>query len=257
MKVLVSGKGGCGKSTISAMLGKYLACRGYRVLIVDADESNPGLYRMLGLPRVKTLAEHLGGKKRAKILMAAEGRGELDENLFDWTLDGIPEEILARKGSLAILTIGKIEEAGEGCACPYGFLSRKLLDGIKLRDGEIVIVDTEAGIEHFGRGVDRYVDVIVDVMEPSAESIELSRKIADLSRSLGIGHVLVLNKSLPGVEGRLPMKPDVVLPFRENLITDSLSGREVEPAPEIEELWRRILEEATENNRENKPQNSP
>ncbi|WP_367883618.1 nucleotide-binding protein [Thermococcus peptonophilus] len=25
MKILVSGKGGCGKSTISAMLGKYLA----------------------------------------------------------------------------------------------------------------------------------------------------------------------------------------------------------------------------------------
>lgn len=77
---------------------------------------------MLGLPKVKTLAEHLGGKKRAKILMAAEGKGELDEELFNWTLDDIPDEILAKKGNLAVLTIGKIEEAEEGCACHTAFL---------------------------------------------------------------------------------------------------------------------------------------
>ena len=240
MKILVSGKGGCGKSTISAMLGKYLASRGYRVLIIDADESNPGLYRMLGLPKVKTLAEHLGGKKRAKILMAAEGQGELDEELFQWTLDDIPGGILAKKGSLAVLTIGKIEEAEEGCACPYGFLARKLLEGIKLGENEVIIVDTEAGIEHFGRGVDRYVDVVIDVAEPSAESIELSKKIASLSESLGLKHVLVLNKALPGVEDRLPVRPDVVIPFDQNFILDSLNGKEVEPIKQIEELWRII-----------------
>ncbi len=240
MKVLVSGKGGCGKSTISAMLGKYLARKGYRVLIIDADESNPGLYRMLGLPKVKTLAEHLGGKKRAKILMAAEGEGELDEELFNWTLHDIPEEILAKKGNLAVLTIGKIEEAEEGCACPYGFLARKLLEGIKLGENEVVLVDTEAGIEHFGRGVDRYVDVVIDVAEPSTESIELSRKIASLSESLGLKHVLVLNKALPGVEEELPVKPDVVVPFDQNFILDSLRGREVEPIGQIGELWKII-----------------
>ena len=240
MKVLVSGKGGCGKSTVSAMLGKYLAGRGYRVLIIDADESNPGLYRMLGLPRVRTLADHLGGKRRAKILMAAEGQGELDEELFDWTLDDIPDEILAKKGNLAVLTIGKIEEAEEGCACPYGFLARKLLEGIKLKENEVIIVDTEAGIEHFGRGVDRYVDVVIDVAEPSAESIELSKKIASLSEGLGLRHVLVLNKALPGVEDKLPVKPDVVIPFDKNFILNSLSGREVEPIGQIEELWKMI-----------------
>ncbi|NJF25811.1 P-loop NTPase [Thermococcus sp. Bubb.Bath] len=241
MKILVSGKGGCGKSTISAMLGKYLAEKGYRVLIIDADESNPGLYRMLGLPKVKTLAEHLGGKKRAKILMAAEGEGELDEELFKWTLNEVPGEILARKGNLAVLTIGKIEEAEEGCACPYGFLARKLLEGIKLKENEVIIVDTEAGIEHFGRGVDKHVDVVVDVAEPSLESIELSKKIADLSESLGLKHILVLNKAIPGVEEKLPVKPDVIIPFDQNFIVDSLSGREVEPIEQIERLWKSIV----------------
>jgi len=81
--------------------------------------------------------------------MAAEGRGELDEELFDWSLDNIPEGILAKKDNLAVLTIG--EEAEEGGACPYGFLARKLIEGIKLGKDETIIVDTEAGIDHFGR----------------------------------------------------------------------------------------------------------
>ncbi len=237
MKILVSGKGGCGKSTISAMLGKYLAENDHHVLIVDADESNPGLYRMLGLPRVKTLAEHLGGKKRAKILMAAEGKGELDEELFKWTLDEVPGEILARKGNLAVLTIGKIEEAEEGCACPFGFLARKLLEGIRLKEDEVIIVDTEAGIEHFGRGVDKYVDVVIDVAEPSVESIELSKKIASLSESLSLRHFLVLNKALQEVEEKLSVRPDVVIPFDRNFILDSLTGKEVEPIAQVEKLW--------------------
>ncbi|WP_367883586.1 ATP-binding protein [Thermococcus peptonophilus] len=197
---------------------------------------------MLGLPKVKTLAEHLGGKKRAKILMAAEGKGELDEELFNWTLDDIPDEILAKKGNLAVLTIGKIEEAEEGCACPYGFLARKLLEGgIKLQENEVIIVDTEAGIEHFGRGgVDKHVDVVVDVAEPSLESIELSKKIAGLSESLGLKHILVLNKALPGVEEKLPVKPDVIIPFDQSFIVDSLNGKEVEPIDQIETLWKSI-----------------
>ncbi len=237
MKILISGKGGCGKSTISAMLGKHLAENGYRVLIIDADESNPGLYRMLGLRKVKTLAEHLGGKKRARVLMAAEGEGELDEELFNWTLDDIPGEILARKGNLAVLTIGKIEEAEEGCACPYGFLARKLLEGIKLGEMEVIIVDTEAGIEHFGRGLDKYVDIVIDVAEPSAESIELSRKIEGLSKKLGLRHILVLNKALPGIREKLPLEPNVVIPFNQGLILGSLEGREVMPVQQIENLW--------------------
>lgn len=54
-----------------------------------------------------------------------------------------------------MLTIGKIEEAEEGCVCPYGFLARKLLERIQLNENEIIIVDAEAGIEHFGRDVDK------------------------------------------------------------------------------------------------------
>ncbi|KPJ51676.1 MAG: ATP-binding protein, partial [Dehalococcoidia bacterium DG_18] len=48
MKIAVCGKGGSGKSAIVTLLAKGLREKGYKVLVVDSDESNSGLYRMLG-----------------------------------------------------------------------------------------------------------------------------------------------------------------------------------------------------------------
>ena len=47
-KIAVCGKGGSGKSTVAALMARGLQDRGARVLVVDSDESNPGLYRVLG-----------------------------------------------------------------------------------------------------------------------------------------------------------------------------------------------------------------
>lgn len=229
MKILICGKGGCGKSTITAMLGKHLANKGYRVLIVDADESNPGLYRMLGLSKIKTLAEYLGGKKQVKAIL---NNPELPK-----TFEEIPEEILSKRENLSVMSIGKIEEPGEGCACPYGVLAKKFLKNLQPKKGEIVLVDTEAGIEHFGRGIDLEVDVIVNVAELNLESIELSRKIEKLAEKAGLKHIFVLNKALPEILDKVNVKPDVVIPFNQKFIYDSLEGKEVEIVPQIEELW--------------------
>ncbi len=231
MKVLVCGKGGCGKSTIVAMLAKYLVNEGYRVLVVDIDESNPGLYRMLGLQKAKTLAEYLGGRRSVK--KAIKDRISLPKSI-----DEIPSEILSAKGNLSVISIGKIEDAGEGCACPYAVLAKEFIKGLKLKEGEIVIVDTEAGIEHFGRGIDLEADVIVNVAEPSIESLELSNKIRKLAEKSKLKHILLLNKALPNILEKI--KPDVVIPFDQALIYGSLEGKEVEVIPQIEELWQKI-----------------
>ncbi len=49
MKILICGKGGSGKSTVAALLSNAMHKRGKRIFLVDSDESNIGLYRMLGL----------------------------------------------------------------------------------------------------------------------------------------------------------------------------------------------------------------
>lgn len=211
------------------MLGKYLANKGHRVLIVDADESNPGLYRMLGLSKTKTLAEYLGGKQRVKAI--------LDSPELPKTFEEIPEEILSKRENLSVISIGKIEDPGEGCACPYGVLAKKFLKNLQPKKGEIVLVDTEAGIEHFGRGIDLEVDVIVNVAELNLESIELSRKIEKLAEKAGLKHIFVLNKALPEVLDKVNVKPDVVIPFNQKFIYESLEGKEIEIVPQIEELW--------------------
>ncbi len=62
MKVLICGKGGSGKSTITALLAKSMAKRGYNVLVVDSDELNFGLHRQLGIGMPEDFMNYLGGK---------------------------------------------------------------------------------------------------------------------------------------------------------------------------------------------------
>ena len=88
MKVLVCGKGGCGKSTVVALLSKALANRGYDVLVVDGDESNLGLHVMLGLEKPKEFKEYFGSRK------------EVFEKVRDLNiqrLEYLPEELKGRR----------------------------------------------------------------------------------------------------------------------------------------------------------------
>ena len=60
MKILICGKGGSGKSTVAALLAKAMHQRGKKIFLVDADESNIGLYNMLGLDMPVALMDSLG-----------------------------------------------------------------------------------------------------------------------------------------------------------------------------------------------------
>ena len=63
MKLILCGKGGCGKSTVSALLARAWAARGYQVLVIDADESNFGLHKQLGLNLPEDFTHYFGHKK--------------------------------------------------------------------------------------------------------------------------------------------------------------------------------------------------
>ena len=191
MKISVCGKGGSGKSVLTGLLANQAISRGFKVLVIDSDESNSGLFKMLGFEKPPApLMELIGGKKKLKKKMAQPNI--LAENhLF---IKDISSQHLIKKNGLMLVSIGKILQALEGCACPMGVLSREFLKKLRLGENEIAIIDMEAGVEHFGRGIDENIDKVLLVVEPSFESIALAEKIKDLAAGMSKAVSAVLNK---------------------------------------------------------------
>ena len=192
MKISVCGKGGSGKSTIAALLANEARAKSYRVLVVDSDESNSGLFRMFGFNQHPVpLMEFLGGKKGLKEKMSQPSL--LAESSIP--IETIPKSHLLKRNGLMLISIGKILQSLEGCACPMGVLSREFLKRLSLQGNEVAVVDMEAGIEHFGRGVEASIDSVLIVTEPSFDSLELAEKINSLAAEVGVERVwTILNK---------------------------------------------------------------
>jgi len=186
MKILICGKGGCGKSTIVALLAKEIAARKNTVLVIDSDESNIGLHGRLGMQKPDDFMNYFGGKK-----LLFEKIQEMKDR---WRLENLPTDYLTRKGNIRLLSMGKIYQFGEGCACPINALSSKFLEILDLKEGEFLITDTDAGIEHFGRGVEKGVDILLVIIDPSQESILLAKKISELGQQVDKPVYYILNR---------------------------------------------------------------
>lgn len=202
MKICVCGKGGSGKSTIVALLAEGFKRQGKHVVVVDSDESNASLFWMLGLDRPpKPLMDLVGGKKAIQQKMIARlSTGEQEPNMSIWEMGRlrvreIPSDYVEGMEGLKLVTTGKIHQSMEGCACPMGTVTREFLKRLDLGPEEIALADMEAGIEHFGRGVETGVDAVVSVVEPSLESIALTKKVMGLTGAAGASFKgAILNK---------------------------------------------------------------
>lgn len=237
-KLLVSGRGGSGKSTVVALLAKRLSRQG-EVLVVDTDESNLGLPIILGIERPhKTLMEALGGKDRVRAKLQEVFKGQevafFPEGL---KLDGVPEEALSGRDGIWFLSIGKEEHAMEGCACPMGLLGRDFLRKLDTK-AMWVLVDTEAGVEHFGRGLVGVVDAVLYVAEPALESILLLDKAKRMSEEAGKPFLVLANKVQGAVRADFMamleargVTPVAEIPYLEALNRANLLGRPLEDIP--------------------------
>ncbi|GAB6095712.1 P-loop NTPase [Desulfatiferula olefinivorans] len=253
MKIIICGKGGSGKSTVSVMLARALARRNYRVLLIDADESNLGLHRLLGVDAPTVILDSLGGKRgmreRLKDPLTGE-RVDLFEPDLAW--DALGRDCVAEADGVFLASVGKIREAGEGCACPMGRLSRDILSRLRIGERDMVVIDTSAGIEHFGRGVDAHADLIVGVVDPSYESVLLSEKIRAMADKERIASCFVLNRIDARGEGllRAEMKaapPVASLPFSDAVFQAGLTGEPVRDLPPgIETLCEVVLRKQDE-----------
>jgi CO dehydrogenase maturation factor len=196
-KTAICGKGGSGKSTVVALFATSLRKRGYRVLVVDSDESNLGLYRMLGFEkRPQPLLQVVGGKKQVFKAFSEHSQQQKSVLLQDHIrMEDLPSQYVAAGNGISMVSVGKILQSLEGCACPMGVLSREFLARLSPREDELVLVDMEAGVEHFGRGVETSLDSVLIVTEPSFDSLELAERISTLAAEVQMtGIWAVLNK---------------------------------------------------------------
>ena len=182
-KIAVCGKGGSGKTTVVALLTLALKEAGRRVIVIDADESNPGLGRMLGIE---------GESKPLSDLFCEDGLFAERER---FSMDEIPPRFVSDVDGVRFMAVGKILDPFQGCACSMAESARQIVEKLELKEGEMLILDMEAGVESFGRGVERHADTILVVVEPSFESIVVAGRIARMAQGMGIGRVgAILNK---------------------------------------------------------------
>ena len=229
-KIAICGKGGVGKSLLAYFVARALENLDYQVIVLDADESNIGLFKFFEIQRPpKSLIEFLGGRKKFKEKLKSVPMIEKEKI----TLDEIPQECKAKIGEITVILTGKIHEPMEGCACPMGVVSKEFIEKLELKDQEVLIVDTEAGIEHFGRGVEKGIDTVIIVAEPSFESIEVASKVWELAQKLRKDVYLILNKVPEGeIRKKLKklveekeLKPAGIIPYDEKVFIASLEGK--------------------------------
>ncbi|MGH9182668.1 MAG: AAA family ATPase [Acidimicrobiales bacterium] len=217
MKIGIVGKGGVGKTTLSALMAQAFADQGRRVVAIDTD-SNPNLGISLGLSLEETEAVPL--LPRA-LIVGAGG-------------DATADELIDRYGrptpaGVTLLSAIRVNEAGAGCTCAGHATVRSLLGEALDDQADVTLVDMEAGLEHLSRsgGTLAYADVLLVVMEPSRKSVLTAARTLPLANELGIPQTYgVGNKArLPDdtaffeelcgeygvpVAGVVPYHPDVV-----------------------------------------------
>jgi len=199
MKIAITGKGGVGKTTITALLSHIYSSEGKRVIAVDADP-DANLASALGLSGgdikdirpiadMTELIEERTGAKPGSI----GGVFKLNPKV-----DDIPDEFSYKVNSIKLLVLGRSKSASSGCYCPENALLRRLLKHLVLERDEVVIVDMEAGIEHLTRGTTEGVNAFIVVVEPGQRSIQTALTIRGLAEGLGIKKVFIIANKVRG-----------------------------------------------------------
>lgn len=232
MKFMICGKGGCGKSTLTVLLARTLARTGKKVLVVDADESNLCLHRLLGAHQPEIMMDAMGGRKgtREKLKQASDHQHE--DGFFKqfMSLDDLPAECLAEIDGIKLLVVGKIKEFGEGCACMIGGISKAVLSRLQEKANEIVLIDAEAGLEHFGRQIDKNCDLVICIVDPSYESIQMADRARQIANGAGVQTYFILNKIDDDVrevmaKGLDPQRIIAEIPRNDEIFRQNLMGQ--------------------------------
>ena len=196
MKIAISGKGGVGKTTLSACLAKHYSGQGLKVIAVDADP-DANLAAGLGLDYKKALEIKPLTEMRELVEKRTGAKKGTYGGFFKLNpkVDDIPQKFGRDIDGIRLLVAGTIKAGGSGCYCPENVLLKRLFRHLVVDRDEVIILDMEAGIEHLGRGTCESMDILLVVIEPGLRSIQTANSVRKMSRDLGIEKIyLVLNK---------------------------------------------------------------
>jgi CO dehydrogenase maturation factor len=230
MKIAVSGKGGVGKTTLSSLLARYWARKGYRVLAVDADpDANLGSALGIDTHGLTPIA-----KMEDLIYERTESKKGTVGGFFKMNpkVDDLPEALGREKDGVRLLVMGTVKKGGGGCICPESVLLKALINHLVLYEKDLVIMDMEAGIEHLGRGTAQGVDRLLIVVEPGQRSIETADKVRQLTQDIGLKNISAVGSKVRNVDQEKFLKDNLgeipligIIPFCEEIARADLENR--------------------------------
>jgi CO dehydrogenase maturation factor len=197
-RIIITGKGGVGKTTITALLAHLFAEKGFTTLAVDEDPQM-NLPYAVGIPReasdrIVPLSRNFDYVEEKTGARPGAGWGmmlKLNPDVSD-----VVERFGTRgPGGVNVLVMGTIEQAAGGCLCPENTLLEAVIHYISLQKNEVILMDTPAGVEHFGRTIARGFDQALLITDPTFNAVQVVRHAAQLAKGLGIRSVwLVINR---------------------------------------------------------------
>ena len=230
MKLAVSGKGGVGKTTFSALLARTLSDRGKKVLAIDADP-DANLAAAIGIANAETITPIAEMKELIFERTGAQPGTIGGFFKLNPKVDDIPDTLSSRLDNIKLMRLGSVKKGGAGCLCPESTLLKALVTHVVLGRDEVVIMDMEAGIEHLGRATAQAVDKLIVVVEPGRRSIDTAEQIKRLAAEIRLNHVAVVGNKI-----RTPKDEEFLrkhlsdfeflgfLPYEDTLIEADLSG---------------------------------
>lgn len=184
MKIVVAGKGGVGKTTVSGTLARALGRSGRRVIALDAD-TNPMLGISLGL-----------GPEQTELLVGVRQGLDSGETEHERSTDGFVERFgRDAPDGVRLVVASRIERPDPGCPC-CGVSPERLLRELEGED-DVVVGDLEAGIGTMLRLNEGEADVVLVVAQPTAKAIEVARRAVDVA-SAKAGRVIVVANRVRG-----------------------------------------------------------
>lgn len=201
-RLVLTGKGGVGKTSLTAVLARLFARASHRVLCLDADPQM-NLPYALGIPArqargivpLSTSAAYVEEKTGAR---SGSGWG-----LF-LRLNPDVEDVVDRFGVIGpdgvrLVVMGTVVQPATGCLCPENVLLGSVASHVSLRRGEVVLMDTQAGVEHFGRSLAKGFRHAAVVTDPTFNGVTVALHAARLASELGIPNIhLVINRVKDG-----------------------------------------------------------